>query len=76
MDELLKQEGGQELQFLLDGGDETGEKNVVKLDEHQTQQQDAKDPKQILPLAETKVVDELFQPVSNQQAGRSCEAYY
>ena len=69
MDELLEQEGGQKLKLLLNGGDKTGEKNVIKLDEHQTQQQDSKDPEPIFPLAETKVVDELSQPVPGQQPG-------
>ena len=69
MDELLEQEGGQKLKLLLNGGDKTGEKNVIKLDEHQTQQQDSKDPEPIFPPAETKVVDELSQPVPSQQPG-------
>ena len=69
MDELLEQEGGEKLQLLLNGGDETEEKNVVKFNKDQTQQQDSKRPKPILPPAETKVVDELSQPVSSQKAG-------
>ena len=69
MDKLLEQEGGQELQLLLDGSDETGEKNVVKLNEDQTQQQDSNCPEPILLLAEAEVVGELSQPVSSQQTG-------
>ena len=75
MDELLEHERGQELQFLLDSGDEAQEENVVQFYEDQTQQQDPKRPEPVLPLAETEEVDELPQPVSGKQAGRSCETY-
>ena len=69
MDELLEQEGGEKLQLLLNGGDETDEKNVVKFNKDKTQQQDSKRPKPILPPAETEMVCELSQPVSSKQPG-------
>lgn len=68
MDELLEHEGGQELELLLDGRDETYEKKVIQFDENQAEKYDTQSPEPVFCLSETEEVKELPDSVAGKQA--------
>ena len=69
----MEHEGGQKLQFFLDGGDKSHEEQVIEPDERDGQKSDRGGPEPVPPVSEPEDIDEFAYAISSEQINRLCK---